>query len=476
LQPLLSLLEGYVSDSAPSTPHSWNDAIGTSVANSPLFQTLSEDLEPGLFPMSPLQSSDFVSDTSEASVHYTSPSLSSFVDSATSHAQYDERYLSDDDSSAGCEDHVEDAGSALEVEDVTQNLLFLSRSQLFPFNSPDSRQEEFLPLETTPPAFYEHPIIRLAYVRAFIAHAFHGATHGLVKNILSGSKSTIQSFITKNPTTETEFDLLHFAETLTTVEQRLGLNTDDYIKYFFVCDICWDRHKPDTLYKLRSPICSQDSCTGMLYSTKRLADGKEKRTPIKILPYVRFTWAIQRILARPGKWEDFQHWRQPGDEPGQVPPQSFVDWESSFPPDRPMQDIYDGWAWRAIQANLERRRSGRWGVEDVSVTNIAQRFVSLPCGLVLAMNIDWCVRSVLRFTLCSFILFFRFQTIKGSTHSTGALYVTIKNNPPAIVNLMEETILVCVVPGPNEPSLEQLNSVLEPLISEIQELYQGMLG
>ena len=113
---------------------------------------------------------------------------------------------------------------------------------------------------------------------------------------------------------ETEFDLLHFAEMLTTVEQWLGLNTDNYIIFFFVCNVCRDRHKPDTLYKVRSPICSQDSCMGMLYAMKRPANGKEKRTPTKILPYVRFIQAIHWILAHPRKWEDVQNWCQSGDE------------------------------------------------------------------------------------------------------------------------------------------------------------------
>ncbi|KIJ28204.1 hypothetical protein M422DRAFT_90591, partial [Sphaerobolus stellatus SS14] len=124
--------------------------------------------------------------------------------------------------------------------------------------------------------------------------------------------------------------------------------------------------------------------------------------------------------------------------------------------DLPMKDIYDGWAWRAIQANLERRRGGRWTMEDVSINNISQRFVSLPCGLVLAINIDW------------------FQTITAGCHSTGAMYVTIKNNPPALQYLMEETILICVIPGPHEPSLEQLNYILEPFVEGVQLLYQGV--
>jgi hypothetical protein len=55
----------------------------------------------------------------------------------------------------------------------------------------------------------------------------------------------------------------------------------------------------------------------------------------------------------------------------------------------PMTDIYDGWGWRAIQAGLERRRGGPWTVQDIWVTELDQRFVSLPCGLVWQMNIDW---------------------------------------------------------------------------------------
>jgi len=54
-----------------------------------------------------------------------------------------------------------------------------------------------------------------------------------------------------------------------------------------------------------------------------------------------------------------------------------------------MQDVYDGWGWRAIQAGLECQRGGTWTIHDVDVHALHQWFVSLPLGLVWQMNIDW---------------------------------------------------------------------------------------
>lgn len=64
---------------------------------------------------------------------------------------------------------------------------------------------------------------------------------------------------------------------------------------------------------------------------------------------------------------------------------------------------------------------------------------------------------------------------KRSSYSAGAIYATICNNPRAVRFLREETILVCIIPGPSEPSLEQLNYILEPLTEDISRLYSGMI-
>ncbi|KAF8513519.1 hypothetical protein JB92DRAFT_2556387, partial [Gautieria morchelliformis] len=67
-------------------------------------------------------------------------------------------------------------------------------------------------------------------------------------------------------------------------------------------------------------------------------------------------------------------------------------------------------------------------------------------------------------------------TIKGSIHSTGAMYSTVINNPRAVRFLGEETFLICVIPGPHEPSLEQINHVFEPFIREVNTLYCAKLS
>jgi hypothetical protein len=58
-------------------------------------------------------------------------------------------------------------------------------------------------------------------------------------------------------------------------------------------------------------------------------------------------------------------------------------------------------------------------------------------------------------------------------YSCGAIYVAILNNPRHKRFLREETILVCVIPGPAEPLLEQLNAVIEPFADEILLLGDG---
>jgi hypothetical protein len=124
-----------------------------------------------------------------------------------------------------------------------------------------------------------------------------------------------------------------------------------------------------------------------------MADGKLKRTPTKIMPFVDPEHVITHMLMRPGKYEQIQLWRGPEDKPGRFPPVKVEGYDAFPDPDKPMKNITDGWAWRAIQAGLTRRRTGKWKVEDIDVREINQRFVSLPCGLVWQMDIDWLVRS-----------------------------------------------------------------------------------
>jgi hypothetical protein len=129
------------------------------------------------------------------------------------------------------------------------------------------------------------------------------------------------------------------------------------------------------VYSFKPPYCTNTKCQSKLYTTKRLAWTKssEKRTPCNILPYALLIRAIQRILLRRGKW------KTSNDSHHSVRPNSLT---------CSMHGFYDGWAWRAIQAGLEQRKCGQWGIEDTNVRGAAQCFVSLPCGWVLVSNID----------------------------------------------------------------------------------------
>lgn len=96
------------------------------------------------------------------------------------------------------------------------------------------------------------------------------------------------------------------------------------------------------------------------------------------------------MLLRPGKAEELQRWRRAGDDVGPSQPQSFDEWRRLHPDDQPLYDIHDGSAWRAVQAGLERRidYTGRRAY-DTNTGPQHLRFVSLPLGLLLTMNLDW---------------------------------------------------------------------------------------
>ncbi|KDQ10531.1 hypothetical protein BOTBODRAFT_178186 [Botryobasidium botryosum FD-172 SS1] len=181
-----------------------------------------------------------------------------------------------------------------------------------------------IPLTTLPPAFKEHPAIRNAYIRIFISHAFNGSSHTSVRDQL---ETIYWGLHTTSGGTLPKLD--EMVRTLGTLERRLGIATSAYIQYHFLCPVCWFRHPPDQLYKLCSPNCTNSGCPGVLYTVKQNAAhllntsaraAEEKRVPTKIFPCASLEGAIQRILLRPGKWEEFQHWRCPGDEEGRALP------------------------------------------------------------------------------------------------------------------------------------------------------------
>lgn len=61
----------------------------------------------------------------------------------------------------------------------------------------------------------------------------------------------------------------------------------------------------------------------------------------------------------------------------------------------------------------------------------------------------------------------------GKTYSIGAIYLVCYNIPPHLRYRPENMCLVSIIPGPGEPSLEQLNHLLRPLIDEMLVLWDS---
>ncbi|KAG2190754.1 hypothetical protein INT47_007247 [Mucor saturninus] len=103
-----------------------------------------------------------------------------------------------------------------------------------------------------------------------------------------------------------------------------------------------------------------------------------------------------------------------------------------------MCDVYDGAMWKDLKDK-----------DGVS-------FVADPRSLMLTLNIDW------------------FQPFDGVTYSCGAIYLAINNLPRAERFKPENIILVGLMPGPKEPKSDEINSYLEPLVNDLNQLYVGV--
>ncbi|KAK7025800.1 hypothetical protein R3P38DRAFT_3316414 [Favolaschia claudopus] len=332
---------------------------------------------------------------------------------------------SDDD-----EPEIPEVTEKIDEQDIRSDPLFRPLGAIFDNLEGGEKDEDM-----APSAFDDHPAIRNAYIRVFVAAAFDGMTRQAASSMLAGFKIALESAVAQSA-------------------DRLGVCTDDLITYLFLCNGCWKPHLRHELTQLPSPHCDEPECTGILYTLKRLVDG-EKRTPTLTLPFVPPEKALQRMALQPGKVDQWQKWRGPEDIPGIREPSALKGYAAFSDLDKPMTDITDGWRWRTIQAGLERRRNGKWEIRDVDVHELNQQFVALPNGLILQINIDW------------------FQAVKGGNHSTGAMYATVGNTPRSSRCLREETMLLIIFPGPREPTQEQFNNVMRICVKHFKSMYNG---
>ncbi|KAG1482603.1 hypothetical protein G6F53_013602 [Rhizopus delemar] len=76
---------------------------------------------------------------------------------------------------------------------------------------------------------------------------------------------------------------------------------------------------------------------------------------------------------------------------------------------------------------------------------------------MVSLNVDW------------------FQPSDGMHYSCGGVYLTINNLPRSSRMKVSNIILVGMIPGPGEPTDDQLQNFMRPMIAELNTLYGGIM-
>ena len=83
-------------------------------------------------------------------------------------------------------------------------------------------------------------------------------------------------------------------------------------------------------------------------------------------------------------------------------------------------------------------------------------FLDVPGNLVFMLNIDW------------------FQPFERAQYSVGVVYLVIQNLPREVRFKPENIVIVATIPGPKEPSRDDLNPYLECMVNDLLKLWDGV--
>ena len=152
---------------------------------------------------------------------------------------------------------------------------------------------------------------------------------------------------------------------------------------------------------------------------KQIKSGsKYKLVPCRVFLYKNIIESLRGLINNPGMLQLCNNWVNYNTVNGSL------------------NDISDGKMWK-----------------DFTMYN-KEPFLELPNNIALALNIDW------------------FNPYKHTQYSIGAVYLTILNLPRTQRYKIENTIIVGLIPGPNEP--KRINAFLQPIIDQLIQLWHGV--
>ena len=214
--------------------------------------------------------------------------------------------------------------------------------------------------------------------------------------------------------------------------------TPEYVRYA-CCPTCFqiyppDETRPDDPYPHRCSFkeTEHDVCDTPLVvprerATPRNAGGARHiaYVPVKPYPYRPLKSWLARLFSRPEIEQLLEN-----------------SWQRCAPPSSKWTDIFHAPAIRDFLGPDGQSFS----VEPPGTTN-----------LVFSLFVDW---------------FNPFSNKKaGKSHSIGAIYLACLNLPPHLRFRPENVYLAGIIPGPKEPSLQQLNNLMRPLVDELVDLW-----
>lgn len=226
-----------------------------------------------------------------------------------------------------------------------------------------------------------------------------------------------------------------FPGTLDKVRKLHFINKDDFEKWItcqqchctYPYQLCVDRAGiTENIVKcsfVRFPrhqqICMRSPCGFPLMKAIKTTSGKRMLKPLKVFCYRSVTESIVHLVQQPGMLDLLNHWKL------RVVPHGV------------MSDIYDGTVWASF------------------LYVDGKEFLKSCCGIGLLINVDW------------------FQPYKHVQYSVGAIYLVVLNLPRHLRYRRENMLLVGIIPGPREPSLD-INSFLEPMVADLLKLWKGV--
>ena len=196
---------------------------------------------------------------------------------------------------------------------------------------------------------------------------------------------------------------------------------------YVVCPTCLFLYKYEHCLEIRGaqtqikpcPHCLQKNKIVPLLKEIVTSTGNKKNYPLVVYPSISLISCLQSLLSRPNFYNQCELWRH-----------SFETNCTSI------SDVYCGKLWKDF------------------LCFEGKNFLGTANSIAFMMNIDW------------------FQPFKHRTYSIGVIYLAIMNLPRSIRFKRENIIIIGLIPGPSEPSLN-INSFLTPLVSELLTLWEG---